>query len=274
MTLGKKLLTVIALAGSSLFFAGSLSAQELTFLELSSPNRGVTLHDCSAVEGASTLIVGKRGKRIRLPRSENKKPYRLNRAYRFFACGANASGGESLFVKVSATSPSIEIPLTRADFKPRVDDDNGAPIASCKEFPGSIFKPCICAEDIPAQIKYRPSLPACGGRAAAILEGGYADSFSVVLRDSQNRDRVPAVGYNGCSQAEADLGLSRCSAFKCQSTIRTPGSYTCCFGEAGNSSILAGATRMTIKLADVPNATTDPLLRLCLPGFDPTNSLN
>jgi hypothetical protein len=273
MTLGKNILTAAVLIGSALLGSQQSTAQEITFLEINSPNRGVTLHDCSAVEGTTTLIIGKKGKRVRLPRRENRKPYRLSQAYNFFACGANATGGQSLFAKVSATSPAVEIALQRSDFKLRTDD-NGAPIASCKEFPSSIFKPCICVEDIPSQIKYRPSHAACGGRAAAILEGGYADSFSVVLRDSQNRDRVPAVGYNGCSQAEADLGLSRCSAFKCQSTIRTAGSYTCCFGEPGNSGILAGATRMTIKLADVPNATTDPLLRLCLPGFDPTNSLN
>ncbi len=148
------------------------------------------------------------------------------------------------------------------------------PEAMCKEFPGSIFKPCVCSDQTPKTIKYKPALKRCGGRAAAILSGPYAASFSVVLRDSQNRDRWPAVGYNGCSQEEADEGLTKCSAFKCQETFRANGQYVCCFGEAGTSPIMAGATRMTIKVQDLPSATNDPLVRVCLNGFDPDVPLN
>jgi len=148
------------------------------------------------------------------------------------------------------------------------------PPARCKEFRGSIFKPCVCPRHVPKTIKYRPSLAVCGGKAAAILSGAYGNSFSVVLRDSQNNDRVPAVGFNGCTQAEADLGLSRCSAFKCQKTIRSGGKYTCCFGDSGTSRTLSSATRMTIKLRDDPTSGNDPLIRVCLPGFDPDKRLN
>lgn len=155
------------------------------------------------------------------------------------------------------------------------------PVATCKEFPASIFKPCICSNKVPKTIKYRASVEECGGAAAAILFGEYAGSYSVVLRDNQNRDRVPALGYNGCSATESEAGLNRCSAFKCQSVLKVgnssvgPGSQQiCCFGEPGNSRILAAASRMTIKLRDDPTSTNDPLLRVCLNKFDPRKKLN
>lgn len=155
------------------------------------------------------------------------------------------------------------------------------PVATCKEFAGSIFKPCICSSKVPNTIKYRPSLKECGGKAAAILFGEYANSFSVVLRDNQNRDRVPASGYHGCSQAETDAGLNKCSAFKCQVVLKTSSSSVgsgsqqiCCFGESGRSPILAGASRMTLKIRDVPGSTFDPLLRVCLNKFNPNRPLN
>ena len=151
---------------------------------------------------------------------------------------------------------------------------NKVPTAKCKEFPGSRFANCICASEVPANIKYRPSYEACGGDAAAILSGGYAGAYSVVLRDSQNRDRWPASGYGGCSAAQVEAGLNKCSAFKCQSVKRIAGAQVCCFGEPGSSKIMAGATRMTIKLRDLPGSKLDPLLRICLPGFDPTDNLN
>ncbi len=145
------------------------------------------------------------------------------------------------------------------------------PDANCNE---SIFRPCICSAQVPAEIKYRPKLKACGGKAAAILEGDYASSFSVVLRDRLNRDRYPASGFNGCSTAQANLGLAKCSAYKCQKIMRRNGTYTCCFGASGSSSVLSKATRLTIKLRDVPNASTDPLMRVCLKGFNPKINLN
>lgn len=145
------------------------------------------------------------------------------------------------------------------------------PAARCNE---SVFKPCICSSSVPSDIKYRPRLRQCGGNAAAILEGDFANSFSVVLRDRLNRDRYPAVGFNGCNTAAAALGLARCSAYKCQKVIRNPGQTICCFGDSGDSAVLSKATRLTIKLRDVPNASTDPLARICLNGFDSNRKLN
>ena len=149
-----------------------------------------------------------------------------------------------------------------------------APAATCKEFKNSVFKPCVCYDRVPKTIKYSPSLEACGGKAAATLSGPYAGAFSVVLRDKMNRDRWPASGYHGCTAAEVALGLNKCSAFKCQKVIDGVGEQTCCFGEKGTTKIMAGATRMTIKLRDVPESKLDPLVRICLNKFSPKLNLN
>ena len=148
------------------------------------------------------------------------------------------------------------------------------PEATCNE---SRFKPCICASKSPKDIVYRPRYKQCGGRAAAILRGKYASAFSVVLRDRLNRDRFPASGFNGCSAAEAG-GVSppaRCSAYKCQKTFRdATGAKVCCFGGSGKSKVLSKVTRLTIKVADSPNNSNDPIVRVCLPLFSSTASMN
>ena len=155
------------------------------------------------------------------------------------------------------------------------------PDAKCKEFKNSVFKPCICAAKVPQTIKYRPSLQECKGDAAAILTGNVSRSYSVVLRDRQNRDRWPASGYNKCSAAETELGLNKCSAFKCQKVLRVSTSSVyegpqqiCCFGEPGTHKIMKGASRLTIKLKDVPESNLDPLVRVCLNQFSPKQDLN
>lgn len=147
------------------------------------------------------------------------------------------------------------------------------PAAQCNE---SVFKPCICPRAVPADVKYRPRLAACGGNAAVILEGEWAAAFSVVLRDRQNRDRYPSFGYNGCTKAEAGgvAPANRCSAFKVQRKIRTATGVIHCFGNKGTDKILAKASRLTVKLKDVPTSSQDPLARICLNGFSPRRSLN
>ncbi len=142
------------------------------------------------------------------------------------------------------------------------------PINYCQ---GRRFKPCVCWEDVNRDIRYRPSVKECGGRAAAILSGKYRDVFSIVVRDNQNRDRWPATGnFGGCSQAERDLGLSKCSAFKTQKRIAVQGgednlaAVVHCFGASGYAKLFKNAVRLTIKIADDPGSSSDPLARLCL----------
>ena len=130
------------------------------------------------------------------------------------------------------------------------------------------FARCLCAGDVPATVRYRPAVVECNGNAAAIFDGSYQDIFSVVVRDSQNRDRWPPSGFNGCSAevASSEDPPKSCSAFKVQSMfVAGGGSVTFhCFGASGYSSLFEDVTRITVKLSDVPTSNDDPLERFCL----------
>jgi hypothetical protein len=142
---------------------------------------------------------------------------------------------------------------------------------------GGLFKPCVCASDVPTVVQYRPSVKECGRKAAIILSGKYKDVFSVVVRDRENKDRWPPAGMNGCTPYERDvLALLKCSAFKVQAIIPVENeagdAEVHCLGASGYSTLFRRVTRMTAKLADIPNSTRDPLARWCLNG--PTKALN
>lgn len=133
------------------------------------------------------------------------------------------------------------------------------PQAECNEF---LFRPCICADQVPETISYRKRFPACGNRAAAILRGQFRGIFSIVLRDKMNNDRVAPEGFNNCTDEEINAGLAKCSAFKVQKIIKYRNRTAYCFGLPGGR--LSRATRMTLKLADDPTSNDDPMVRVCL----------
>ena len=142
---------------------------------------------------------------------------------------------------------------------------------------GGVFKPCVCARDVTKLVQYRPSVKQCNKRAAIILSGRYLSAFSAVVRDKENKDRWPPQGFNGCSAYERDvLALNRCSAFKTQKVIKVENSEgdakVLCLGASGYSSLFKRVSRITVKLADSPNNSNDPIARLCLSG--PTRPLN
>ena len=158
--------------------------------------------------------------------------------------------------------------------EPEVGGAGGAPLCG-----GELgFKRCTCAPDVPSTVRYRPAVEECGGNAAAILSGGLLDAFSIVVRDTQNRDRWPAAGsgFGGCSAdlADSDSPPNRCSAFKVQSRFKIGGGVAemHCFGASGYSDIFADAARMTVKLSDDPFSNNDDIERYCLAG--PTVPLN
>lgn len=136
------------------------------------------------------------------------------------------------------------------------------------------FKRCVCPEAVPSSVRYRPSVVECNGNAAAILSGRLLRAFSIVVRDSQNRDRWPEAGsgYGGCSfsTANGDAPPNACSAFKTQSRFLAADETieVNCFGESGYSPLFADATRLTIKLTDDPFSNDDQLERYCLSGPD------
>lgn len=144
---------------------------------------------------------------------------------------------------------------------------------------GGRFKPCVCSRDVTLDMQYRPAVRECNGNAAVMLYGKYRSSFSVVLRDSENRDRWPRFGFNGCSSALAnsDAPPAYCSMFKTQDTVAVATGTANqgrlhCFGAPGYSSFMSRVVRVTVKLADIPNSNKDPLVRWCLKG--PTEPLN
>jgi hypothetical protein len=145
------------------------------------------------------------------------------------------------------------------------------PDATCNE---SVFKPCVCASQTPAEVKYRPALAKCKGRAGVVLEGSLRTAFSVVFRDRANRDRYAPPGWNGCTSAEVNMGLARCSYYKAQKVYRTARATTYCFPFSGTSRQMAKASRLTIKLKDSPKDSNDPLVRVCLPNFSAKNPMN
>lgn len=132
------------------------------------------------------------------------------------------------------------------------------------------FRRCICADQVPSFVRYRPAVLECNGNAAAILSGRLNNAFSIVVRDTQNRDRWPEAGsgFGGCSFAEANAEAppNRCSAFKAQSRFEIGGGTTevYCFGASGYSSVFADAVRMNVKLTDDPFSSNDEVERYCL----------
>ena len=148
------------------------------------------------------------------------------------------------------------------------------PIEYCN---GNRFKACVCFQDVSRDMRYRPSVKECGGNAAIILYGKYANIFSVVVRDSENRDRWPESNFGGCTPYERDtLALNKCSAFKVQERFpvekgRIKASVNC-LGASGYSTLFKKVRRVTAKLSDSPDSNEDPLIRWCLKK--PTLPLN
>ena len=135
------------------------------------------------------------------------------------------------------------------------------------------FRRCVCVPDVPSSVRYRPAVAECNGNAAIILYDEYEDAFSVVVRDSQNRDRWPESGFNGCSLelATSDNPPNRCSAFKVQESFPLfpgGGAKVNCLGASGYSELFADVTRLTIKITDDPFSSDDEIDRICLSGGD------
>lgn len=138
------------------------------------------------------------------------------------------------------------------------------------------FKKCVCAPNVPGAMRYRPALTECNGNAAILLDGVYLNAFSVVVRDSQNRDRWPVSGFGGCSYelANSSSPPNRCSAFKVQEKFATPdgSAVVHCLGASGYSGLFKDVVRVTIKNSDDPNSNQDDVDRLCL--IAPDKALN
>jgi hypothetical protein len=207
----------------------------------------------------------------------------------FYGCGGSGSdditfiGGGEVDPTPNPSSPSSPAPDTETGRiwsinevlnEPRTGGAGGA--AECGGEFG--FKRCVCAGNVRSSLRYRPALSECNGNAAAILDGEYLEAFSIVVRDTQNRDRWPAAGsgFGGCSAelANSDSPPNSCSAFKVQEKIIVAGGAAVvhCFGASGYSSIFSDVVRVTIKNSDDPFSSDDDIDRLCLvSGSKPLN---
>ena len=143
--------------------------------------------------------------------------------------------------------------------------------AATKYCYGGIFKPCVCASSVPKSVSYHPSEPACGGDAAILLRSPYLNVYSVVVRDNQNKDRWPTTGANGCTpeQAQSKSPPAKCSVFKTQKKFtrvlaKGKRERVNCLGAPGSSTLFKRVQRITAKLNDVPNASTDEIRRWCI----------
>jgi hypothetical protein len=190
------------------------------------------------------------------------------------------------FAATAFATPPAENPYIRAETdEPRVwtleevlaerkRESSSKKVKYCQ---GGRFKPCVCPRFVSKAVQYRPALLECNGNAAVILSRKYLGIFSVVVRDSENRDRWPERGYGNCTPHERDvLGLNKCSAFKVQDRFEredTSGDADVhCLGASGYSSLFENVRRITAKLADKPGSTNDPLARWCL--ISPDKPLN
>lgn len=131
------------------------------------------------------------------------------------------------------------------------------PPATCQ---GNRFAPCVCWPQVPKTVSYLPRARVCGNNAAIVLRGNLLRSFSVVMRDFENSDRVP--------DPECDQNF--CSVFKTQKTIyrvlKGVKERVSCLGAPGKSDLFKNAARITVKVSDVPNPITGlkDLRRYCI----------
>ncbi len=192
------------------------------------------------------------------------------------ACGGSSDGDNDTTVPVPVPEEPAPIPEGRSwtiaeiIAEPRRGGNGGTPRCG-GEFG---FRRCLCVEDVPSSIRYRPSIVECNNNAGAILYGDYAEAFSIVVRDSQNKDRWPAAGsgFGGCSfsVANSESPPNSCSAFKVQDKFRIldGNAMVHCFGSSGYSDLFSDVVRMTIKLSDDPFSSNDDIDRICLVSGD------
>lgn len=197
----------------------------------------------------------------------------------FLALGCGGGGGDD-FAAAPSPEPEVVKPLGRvwtvAEILAEPRKGGGSSEARCGGEFG--FARCVCAPNVPGIVRYRPAILECNGNAGAILSGRLVDVFSVVVRDTQNRDRWPAAGsgFGGCSFATANSEdpPKRCSAFKVQDRFPIAGgaAEVHCFGASGYSDIFKDVVRITAKITNDPFSSNDEIERYCLvSGAKPLN---
>lgn len=177
----------------------------------------------------------------------------------------------------TSATPTVAAPQKQWSVADLLNDKPRRPPRQVRYCQAGRWKPCVCWQDVAREIRYRPALAECNGNAALVTTGKYHSLFSLVVRDTENRDRFPIEGINNCSIEERDtLGLNKCSAFKTQESFpigtNDSESIVHCLGAPGYSKLFNRVVRITAKLSDAPTSKNDPVVRWCLRS--PTLPLN
>ncbi|MCO6429905.1 MAG: hypothetical protein J5J00_03515 [Deltaproteobacteria bacterium] len=92
------------------------------------------LKNCNLFDGVTNISIGSDGQTVALPNKLKRQTYRLDRKYRFFACGTNELSQVALYAKKTKTSTPSSFVLTNDNFPEATGP-------SCQSWPGShIYK--------------------------------------------------------------------------------------------------------------------------------------
>ena len=124
-----------------------------------------------------------------------------------------------------------------------------------------------CDKVFPDGVSYSPSETLCDGKAAIIVYGKFANSYSAVVRDCNNDDRDP------CHKTAKTCAANSASPYKAQTVwkavifdprknIERKGQVFC-LKERGDSQVYKLVRRITIKLQN-PISNPNQIAKICL----------
>lgn len=126
--------TVCALVLFSLTSDLQAQSSELEWVKVNK-KRAVVLRGCELFDNVESVTIGKAGKTISLPAALKRRPYKVRRTYRFFACQKNDQGETKLYAKAVQAAKAKVLPLTLKNFPARTTK----PVGNCQRFPGGFI---------------------------------------------------------------------------------------------------------------------------------------
>lgn len=132
-----RLSSLCGLLGLLSMSAAPAQAQDLQY-QRTSAKRSRVIQNCQVTQAISTLRVGPNGTKIFLPRSQNRKGYKLAQRARFFACGTSTANPAqvSLFTKASRDGAVMETPLSLDLFPQMKNSSTGSLGSVCSRVQG------------------------------------------------------------------------------------------------------------------------------------------
>lgn len=195
--------------------ATAAEAQGLQY-QRSSAKRSRVVQNCQVTQAISTLRVGPNGIKIFLPRSHNRKGYKLPQRARFFACGASTANPAqvALFTKTSRDGAVTETPLS-LDLFPKLKSSSGSLGAACsrvQELPGAFIYKTVGSHhftDIRRNtigLIARPGVNMSWPSCIAVLDSAGEKIGSLSLYDTGDGWSARYYAGIGCASSEAFNG--------------------------------------------------------------------